>query len=137
MHAECLRDRREHEVRIDDRGEWNETDPVREVVSQLSSHLQGEPSLANAARAGQRQEADVRPAQQRNHRRRFARSPHERGEGLRDRGRLPFRRNEYRPRRVTQVVRRRYGRHSAARSFCPRDKSTQYYRTSLNSPTPR
>ncbi len=64
LHPERLRNRRNHERRIGDRGEGDVEDAVAELVDELRAHRQGEPGLSRPAGAGHGHEPDVRPAQQ-------------------------------------------------------------------------
>jgi hypothetical protein len=72
-HRKRLRDRRDKEVGIGDRGEVNEEGTVLEILEQLGRHLERKARLTRAAGAGECNEADVP-------------SPHE-GHGL---GHLPL-----------------------------------------------
>jgi hypothetical protein len=58
-HAEGLRDRRGDEVRVASRGEGDEGDAGGEVRREDLGHPQRQARLADAARTGQRQEADA------------------------------------------------------------------------------
>src|SRR5439155_5011429 len=62
LDAEGVIDRRRNELRIRDRVEGNEEHAVPELVEHLCPELQGQPRLAGAARARQREES--RPGQQ-------------------------------------------------------------------------
>ena len=59
-HAEGLGDGGGDQVGVGDRGEGDEPDAVRERVGNRRGDLEGEAGLADAAGAGQRQQADVR-----------------------------------------------------------------------------
>ena len=76
--AERLRDLRQDELGIGDRRERHEEDAVREVLDQLGRRLQREPGLPGAARPGQRDRADVGPAQELDHLGDLAVAPDER-----------------------------------------------------------
>ena len=63
--AERLRDGRQDELRVVERRERHPEDAVREAVGRGARRLQREACLADAARAGQRQQARLARAQQR------------------------------------------------------------------------
>ena len=75
-----LRDRGQDKAGLAQGVEGHEPDAVREVRGDLRGDVQGEPGLADAAWAGQRQQADVRTAQQGGGRRDLAHTADEGGE---------------------------------------------------------
>jgi hypothetical protein len=62
--SERLGDRGRNQGRVVDRCQCDEADSVLEAIAQLGGDLQAETGLAGAARAGQRQQADIRVEQQ-------------------------------------------------------------------------
>ena len=65
VHLQCLGDDREHERGVGNRGEGDECDAVGEISAKLQfgRHLQRQACLADAPWAGQRDQADVVPAE--------------------------------------------------------------------------
>jgi hypothetical protein len=63
-HPEGVCDRRANEVRVDDWCQGYEGDALDEFRGHVVRDLKSEPGLADATRAGQRDEADIIPAQQ-------------------------------------------------------------------------
>jgi hypothetical protein len=78
--AQRLGDSREDQGGIGDGGKRHEPDPVGVIASDLRRDPQGQPRLADAAGAGQGDQANVVLAQQGADRRRLPLSPDERGE---------------------------------------------------------
>ena len=62
--VERLGDRRGDQAGVAERGQPDEPDPVREAAAQVAGHLEREAGLPHAAGSGERDEANVRPAQQ-------------------------------------------------------------------------
>ena len=65
--AKRLRDRREHESRIGERGEPDEPDTVQVVLDELGRRLQAETCLAAPTRSGEGEEPDVLASEQSHH----------------------------------------------------------------------
>jgi hypothetical protein len=57
----------EHEPRVAQRRQVDEHDPIREVIRYPPGHLDGQPGLAHAARAGEDKQPHVAAAQQPGH----------------------------------------------------------------------
>jgi len=64
-HARGMRDSRGYQFGLNYGREWDEDHAIGEVGGQVGSHLQGQPRLADASGARQRQEPDVAPTQKR------------------------------------------------------------------------
>jgi hypothetical protein len=61
-------------------GQGDETDPISKVTAQLAGDTQRQPGLADATRAGERQQAHFWPSQERADRGHFLFAPNEWGE---------------------------------------------------------